>query len=258
MVHFSIFTKGDTTSESVKKEIYDILSKNGAKEDNNHPNIVITIGGDGTMLRAIHQYIDKLDQISFVGIHSGTLGFFTNYTLDQVDKLCDDILNKKPQIQEHCLLEIDIDNEKYYAVNELRIENIYHTQTIDMYINGVYLQTFKGNGVCLATSAGSTGYNRSLNGPIIDSSLNLMVLTEIAGIHHRKYKSLQSPLVMGSETNFCMSLSRSDKIVLGIDHFTITPEKNGLINCQLSDKKVKMAFYEPFPYPQRLHKAFLE
>lgn len=258
MIHFSIFCKGDSTSKEVKDKILHILSEQGAMYDEANPDIVITVGGDGTMLRAIHQYINQLDSIQFVGIHAGTLGFYTNYTLDQVDALCNDIMAKQPQVQEHNLLEISIANEKYYAMNELRIENIYHTQTINMYINEEYLQTFKGNGVCLATSAGSTGYNRSLNGPIIDSSLNLMVLTEIAGIHHRKYKSLQSPLVMGSDTNFRMVLSKSDKIVLGIDHFTITPKKNSEINCKLSDKKVKMAFFEPFPYPKRLHQAFIE
>lgn len=258
MIHFTVVNKGDEVSQNVSNRIIEKLKEGNAIEDSNSPEIVITVGGDGTMLRAIHDYLDKLDSIMFVGIHAGTLGFFTNYTIEQVDKLCEDILTKTPEIREHSLLEIRFSNEKFYAVNELRIENIYHTQTIDMYINNDYLQTFKGNGVCLSTSVGSTGYNRSLNGPIIDSSLNLMVLTEIAGIHHRKYKSLQSPLVMGAETEFKMVLSKSDKIVLGIDHFNITPEKNADVCCKLSNKAVKMAFYESFSYTKRLHRAFIE
>lgn len=258
MIHFTVVSKGDAISESVSKQIISKLIEGNAIEDKESPEIVITVGGDGTMLRAIHQYLDTLDSINFVGIHAGTLGFFTNYTIEQIDKLCDDILSKTPEIRKHNLLEISFSNEKFYAVNELRIENSYHTQTIDMYINNEYLQTFKGNGVCLSTSVGSTGYNRSLNGPIIDSSLNLMVLSEIAGIHHRKYKSLQSPLVMGADTEFKMVLSKSDKIVLGIDHLIITPEKNADICCKLSNKAVKMAFFEPFSYTKRLHRAFIE
>ena len=258
MLRFAIISKDNTKSIKLKDKICQVLTQQGAIEDPSNPSIVITVGGDGTMLRAIHEYMDHLDTISFIGIHSGTLGFFTNYTADQVEELCDDILHVEPSIHEYNLLKIDLEDEVYYAVNELRIENVYHTQSIDMYINDEFLQSFRGNGVCLSTSAGSTGYNRSLNGPIIESSLNLMVMTEIAGIHHRKYKSLQSPLVMGGDTVFKMVLTKSDKAVLGIDHFTITPRSNAEISCCLSHKTVKMAFFKPFPYTKRLHQAFIK
>ena len=55
-----------------------------------------------------------------------------------------------------------------------------------------------------------------------------------------------------------MVLTNSDKAVLGIDHFTITPRSNAEISCCLSDKAVKMAFYKPFTYTKRLHQAFMK
>ena len=62
------------------QEIIDLIiaeaNKHHFEIDNNHPDVVFSIGGDGTFLRAVHKYIDALDEVRFVGINSGSLGFF--------------------------------------------------------------------------------------------------------------------------------------------------------------------------------------
>ena len=255
---FYIVSKLDDVSVKISNELRTKLINGGAIEDEVSPNIVVSIGGDGTMLRAVHEYIEKVDDVCFVGLHTGTLGFYTNYTLDDVDLLCDNLLNKNPSIDEYSLIEVRYNNKTQLALNEIRVENNYHTQEIDIYLNEQYLQTFKGNGICLATAIGSTGYNRSLKGPIIHPSLNVMIMSEIAAIHHRYFSTLSSPLVMGRNTIFKMVIKPSKHILLGIDHEIYDDLELTEIECKLSDKKFKMLNYNEFSYVQRLRKAFLE
>lgn len=259
MLDFSIVTKEDHFSRSKGLEIRHILNSLGCKENNQKPALIITVGGDGTMLRAIHQYLHLSDQVTFLGVHTGTLGFYTSYLADEIEQMCRSIVSRQLTYHEFNLLEIEINQrETYYALNEFRLENVYHTQTIQMYMNDAYLQTFKGNGVCVSTSIGSTGYNRSLGGPIVEFHLPVLIMTEIAGIHHREHRSLGSSLVMNSDTKFKMILSDNEKSIIGIDHMTKETTAGMEITCSLSDKTVKLAYFDELTYQKRLYRAFLE
>ena len=133
--------------------------------DEKNPDLVISIGGDGTILEAVHQYLNV--DCCFVGIHTGTLGFYTDYQIE---------INKKDSFQ------------TYYALNELRLDQGLQAQVIHVYIGNVLLEVFRGNGLCVSTPSGSTAYNKSLGGSIIYPGIPLMQLTEVAGIPiGRKY-----------------------------------------------------------------------
>ncbi len=92
-------------------------------------------------------------------------------------------------------MRISYNGEIFHALNEMRIENSYRSQVIDMYVNDEHMETFRGNGLCVSTPSGSTALNKSLGGAVINPSLRLMQVTEIAGIHHNAYRSLGSPLI---------------------------------------------------------------
>ena len=259
MLEFAIVSKKDEFSLLHADKIRAILNRYNCSENIEHPEIVITVGGDGTMLRAVHQYLHLSESVRFIGVHTGTLGFYTNFLTNEIEEMCQKIVSTAPSYNEFSLLEIKIKGGKtWYALNEFRIENVYHTQTIKMYMNDQYLQTFKGNGVCISTSIGSTGYNRSLGGPIVELSLPLIVMTEIAGIHHRANRSLGSSLVMGKQTRFKMILTNNSKSIIGIDHFTLDTSQDMEITCCLSNKTIKLAQFDDLPYPKRLHRAFLK
>ena len=71
-----------------------------------NPEIILSVGGDGTLLRGIHDYIDKLDSLYFVGIHTGTLGFYTDYTQNELEQLIVDIQKNEMKSEKMPLLEI--------------------------------------------------------------------------------------------------------------------------------------------------------
>ena len=97
MKRYAIVSKKDDVSRHLA-----VLIKDELKEliyDEEHPDIVISVGGDGTMIYSIHRYEHVLNDVSFVGIHTGTLGFFTDYLKDEYKQLVKDI-----PWPEHCLI----------------------------------------------------------------------------------------------------------------------------------------------------------
>ncbi len=166
MKRYAIVSKKDDVSRHLAALIKDEL--NELIYDEEHPDIVISVGGDGTMIYSIHRYEHVLNDVSFVGIHTGTLGFFTDYLKDEYKQLVKDILTKEPEIFDRHLLRISYNGEIFHALNEMRIENSYRSQVIDMYVNDEHMETFRGNGLCVSTPSGSTALNKSLGGAVIN------------------------------------------------------------------------------------------
>src|SRR5699024_7457469 len=139
--------------------------------DEKNPDLVVCVGGDGTLLHAFHHYMDQVDTVSFVGIHTGTLGFSTDYVIDEIEQFYEDIASNEYKIEEKSILEATCyRNEevmKFNALNEIRVENIVKTQHIEVYLNDEYFELFRGNGLCISGQYGSTAYNRSIGDAVI-------------------------------------------------------------------------------------------
>ena len=89
---FAVVHRPDETSRQLKDELTGKLGEAGWTEDERQPDLVFAIGGDGTFLYAVHEYLDQLENVKFVGIHSGTLGFFCDYRCDEMDLCVQDCL----------------------------------------------------------------------------------------------------------------------------------------------------------------------
>lgn len=261
MNRFVIVAKKDKKSVETEMKIKQRLCDNGFIYDEKNPELVISVGGDGTLLYAVHMYIDKLDELLFVAVHTGTLGFFTDYTEDNIDMCIEDIINGKLyETFESRLLKGEIfkENEiiEIYALNEIRLENVCQTQTIDIYIDNEYFETVKGNGMCLSSQAGATAYNRALKGAVVDNGLSIMQLVEIAGIHDSKHGSLGVPYIMKSDRIVTFNTQTTNNTYLCYDHRNIMLQDVNRIRCQLSEKSVKFARFREYSYLKRLRNLY--
>ena len=260
MTRFYISAKLDETSMTLNKKLKNALYKHDWIEDEITPEIVFTIGGDGTFLHAVHKYLNRLNRINFVGIHTGTLGFYTDYEAEEINQLIQDVLYNQPKIEAIRMLKIETKNGKQknslYALNEARIENIIKTQIIHVYINDEYLEMFRGNGLCVSAQAGSTAYNRSINGAVMSMGIEGLQITEISGIHHKASRSLGSPLIISSKSNIVFKNDTFTKAVLCYDYKHISLDDMTEIKVNLSNKKVKIARFRPTSYIRRLQSLF--
>ena len=256
MKKYAIIAKRDEKSEKLKTKLKDALDRT-LEYDEEEPDIVISVGGDGTMLYSVHRYIDKLESVSFVGIHTGTLGFYTDYLSDEWQQLVLDIQMKDPEIVERDLLEVHYHEDVFYALNEMRIENNRRSQVIDVYISDEYLETFRGNGLLVCTSSGSTAYNKSIYGALLSPHMRAMELSEIAGINHNAYRCLGSSLILDETKYVLLNTLNYRNSVLCVDLDSIELTDNELVEVYLSDRTVRFLDYREVSFIERLKRAFL-
>ncbi|MBQ9326956.1 MAG: NAD kinase [Solobacterium sp.] len=257
MFTYAVVARPDEVSNALKQQTDDILTQHGYTLDETAPDTVLVIGGDGTFIYAVHKYIDVLDRVRFFGIHTGTLGFYTDYRDTDFEEFIQTFLNGGVSEYSYPILEAKTERGTYYGINEIRVENASRTQDMDVYLNGRLFETFRGTGLCVSTQLGSTAYNRSAGGAVIQEGLSLIELTEIAGIHHSKYRSLNSPFILDDKTEISFSSASLKGALLGADSEVFSLDDVTKIDVSVSkEKQVKMLKGRNVYYFDRLHSLF--
>ena len=256
MKRYVIESKQDDLSRSIvlrlRREIDEFMIY-----DEQNPELVISVGGDGTMLYCVHKYEKVLDNVYFIGLHTGTLGFLTDYQKEEIDFFINDLKNGKMTCYDRHLLDIETNIGHYIALNELRIENNMRSQVLDVYINHEFLETFRGNGLCVCTASGSTAYNKSLGGAVVCAGNGIMQLSEIAGIHHNAYRSLGSSLILDKSHTIHFESLDFRNAVMGIDHLVYDLKGVEYVNVTLSKKSAHFVQFKKVSWIERLKRAYL-
>ena len=147
----------------------------------NKADFLLSIGGDGTLLKAV-TYVRE-SEIPIMGINTGRLGFISSISADQIDDAITDILKGNYQINERTLLELSSDKklfkEKNFALNEVAVskKDTSSMIRIDAFVDDEFLNTYWADGLVVSTPTGSTGYSLSCGGPIIMPGTNNIIIT---------------------------------------------------------------------------------
>ena len=251
-----LFIKHEVVSKELEESLIQKVKNSGHELDDENPQVVFTVGGDGTFLKAVHKYLDKLEGITFVCVNKGNLGYFSNFVIEEFDEILAKLGSGDFVTNSYHLLNAKMNNEEIYAVNEIRIENPFHTLISDVYIDDDHLETFRGNGLMVCTAIGSTAYNKSLGGSVIDPSLNVMELSEIAPINNRLFTSLGSPIVLSSEHKVTFKGDFSS-VIIGYDYLIKKDYNSNEIVFSLSNKKVNVLNKKNHRYVKKLSDSFV-
>ncbi|HPT89503.1 MAG TPA: NAD kinase [Bacilli bacterium] len=244
------------------QEIINKLTEIGFVYDVEKPELIISVGGDGTMLNAVRNNLFRIDQVKFLGINTGKLGFYTEFLPSEIDKMVEFLKNKDYRECHFNLLEYTLinDQEQYtsYALNEIAITNPIHTQIIDVYINDIHFETFRGTGFLISTPSGSTAYNKSLQGSVVHPEVKSFQLTEIASINNRVFKTISSPLVL-PKYHFVSLVSKNyENIFIVADGEREHLENIHTIKVTLSQKVAIFLTKKEDDFWIRVKKAFIE
>lgn len=266
---YAVMNRGDDVSAALANTFYQLANDQGLISDNNEPDIILSIGGDGTMLQAFHRYIDQLDQIAFVGIHTGHLGFYADWQPNEIEMLVKLIVENRtkertsPRFVKYPLIELQLDGDgtgfgkTYTALNEFTLKGVENTVVVQIHINGELFEMFRGDGVCISTPSGSTAYNKSLGGAIVHPSIPSIQVAEIASINNRVYRTLGSSLILPKHHHCDIYSRKKQKLLLTVDHMNIPLDKLRCIRCRVADQRVTFIRYRPFPFWNRVRKGFL-
>lgn len=241
---FSVYTYKSERTNKVKNELTQKLQEKHFMSDPQNPDIVFTIGGDGTVLKAIHHYMDngQLETVKFIGIHMGHLGYYTDWLPEELDEMVRFLHTYEIQSYSCPLLEAKLcagsKTRMRYALNEFTILNAKRTQHLDIKINEMFLESFRGTGVCMSTPTGSTAYNKALGGAIIYPSLPAYQLTEIASINSNAYRTIGSPLIIPKEQKVILESENWEGMTLTQDHLELDISELTAIKITLSNRHV--------------------
>ncbi|GIP31122.1 NAD kinase [Paenibacillus sp. J2TS4] len=263
---YFVVDRGDEISLGLTEQFHQLARSYGMELNEEEPDIVLSIGGDGTMLHAFHRYQHRLDHLWFVGIHTGRLGFYADWTPNEIGQLAKlmntPVEESHVRIAEYPLVEIQFTTldgiETYLALNEFTLRGIEETMVAQLNINDDMFEMFRGDGICISTPSGSTAYNKAVNGGLIHPSLDAIQIAEIASINNRVYRTLGSSMILPKHHHCDIYPRTKKKVQLSIDH--LYSQRNDVISirCKVApDKKIKFARFRPFPFWNRVQKAFI-
>ena len=221
-------------------------------------DLMITIGGDGTLLRSI-TYVRDLG-IPIMGINTGRLGFLATLKQEMLHSELNKILFGEYDIKERSLLEVSVNNKTNfsdfnYALNEVSVGRKNTTSMIEIktILDGEYLNTYWADGLIISTPTGSTGYSLSCGGPIMSPSSQTFSITPIAP-HNLNAR----PLIISDETIIELSVKgREESHLLSLDSKIISLENNTVIKIKKASFKIKLASLQNISFYKTLRNKLL-
>ena len=262
---FSVFKSLDKhqLDYDVDSQSFDLISKldnyNGdfnfskVEKLSNEYDFVISIGGDGTILRSANE-IGELS-IPIIGLNKGRLGFLANSPIEIIDSIIEKITNSNYRISERTIIQVEFEGKTKNALNEISIsrKNTTSLITIDTKLNNQYLNTYWADGLIISTPTGSTGYSLSCGGPIIMPDSKNLVLTPIAP-HNLNAR----PLVISDNKQIEISINgRENEYFVSADSQIFSVNIDSKINISKAPYFLKMVEFEDDSYINTLREKLM-
>jgi len=158
-----------------------------AFSENHGADVIITLGGDGTLLRGA-QYALMWDA-SLLGINMGRVGFLAEVEPDALEEALEAVVSGKCKMERRPVLEVQCGGKTWYALNDVVVSRGGYSRliTIDALVDGDSTGRYVADGLIVATPTGSTGYCLSAGGPVVSPKVDCMVITPICAhtLQHR-------------------------------------------------------------------------
>ena len=140
----------------------------------------LVLGGDGTLIRAVRDLGER--SLPLLGINLGTLGYLADVELKGYESALDRLFEGTPEVEERMMLEgVFRNTRRDIAMNDIVLarEGKVRIISFNIYVNGTLLNTYQADGVILSTPTGSTGYNLSAGGPVVEPTAQIILITPI-------------------------------------------------------------------------------
>ncbi len=230
--------------------------------NNDQFDLAVAIGGDGSFLRMVKANHFNND-IYYVGINSGHLGFLQEVKMDQLVLFIDELQKQKYKVDNVDIQKTTITYQQgislFHSFNEIEIRDGHlKTAFLDVKVDNDLLEHFVGDGLCIATSMGSTGHNLSLGGSIVSPSFSTLQIAPMGAISTTAYRSLANSFIVPAGQKIMVSPSGDRKDLL----VTIDGENtlyNNVVNVEteIAAQKIKCLRFSHYNYPQKIYEKLL-
>lgn len=250
--------------EAKLEPLFNLAKENGFNVVENHreANIIISVGGDGMFLQAVRKTGFRQDCL-YTGItRSGEeAGLYCDFNLAKFDEMVHSMLHEALEVRRFPVIETSVNNESsYYCLNEVSIRStLIKTIVIDVSIDDIPFETFRGDGLIVATPTGSTGYNKSTKGAVVDPKLPCFQVSELASLNNNRYRTLGSSFILSGERKLKLEVIQdgNDYPIIGVDNEALPIRNIRDIDIKLSDRVIKTVKLKNNSYWERVKRTFL-
>ena len=220
--------------------------------EGNSIDFALSLGGDGTFLTTAAM-VGHLD-IPILGINCGHLGYLAEVQIEEVEQVLDLLINNNYTIEQRRMLEVTCSQEgkiaSPYALNDVGIlkSGLSSMITVEVSINGEFLHNYKADGLLIATPTGSTAYNLSVGGPLLDPQVHAVILSPVA-THSLNIR----PLVVLDDSKIDVKVSsRNGNFLLSVDGRSQVLKQDIHLHIERSQRKIKLVRIDGQTFMQSL------
>ena len=261
----TVFHNGDELSARTYDTLKQQLTQHGyivSGEYSPETDLIVCIGGDGAFLKAIHAC--DFPPCPIAGINTGHLGFFQDVLPDDIDQFIQQYESGEYNLQRLNTVRAIIETEdgetfEHIGLNEITIKGR-HSYSVHLFISigDKPIEKFSGDGLIVATSAGSTAYNYSVGGSIADPRLNLLQVTPIAPMNTTAYRSFTSSILLPADLSLgVVPEQRENQINIMNDGIESSYTNVKSIEVRVSDTSVSLIRLKGYDFWSKVKDKFL-
>lgn len=184
----------------------------GAIVDDDRPDVVLAVGGDGTMLAAVRRSMAW--DVPVLGFNLGTLGFLANAEPGEIESVVERLLSGSFEIENRTTVAATVGGVTANGLNDVVVEKVDSTRlvSLDVSVDGEPFVTYQADGLVVATPTGSTAYSFSARGPLVDPRVDALVMTPVAA-----HSLFDRPLVLPTDSRIEVRVARDRVVKVNVD-----------------------------------------
>ncbi|PPA71644.1 NAD kinase [Jeotgalibacillus proteolyticus] len=254
--------KDEKTKEQVLT-LSDLAERYGftVVKDFKQANIIVSVGGDGAFLQAVRKTGFRQDCL-YAGIATSvSRSLYCDFHIDDVSAMIEAMTNEQIEVRKYPTVQVTVDGEtNFLCLNEFSIRTgIVKTFVMDVFIDNLHFETFRGDGMIISTPTGSSAYSKSVGGAVVDPMLPCLQVSELASLNNNRYRSLGSSFILSGERKLKLVVTQdgNDYPVMGLDNEALGISHVKEVDLMLSDNIVKTVKLKDNSFWEKVKRTFL-
>jgi len=259
---FFYYRQDEETNDKVEK-LEKVAEENGFTIVDNYKdaNIIASVGGDGTFLQAVRRSGFRQDCL-YIGItREDESGLYCDFNIDNFDDMIHSLMNEELEVRRFPVINVQInDGTTFYCLNEVSIQStIVKTIVIDVSIDDQQFETFRGDGLVVSTPTGSTGYNKSAKGAVIDPLIPSFQVSEVASLNNNQYRTLGSSFVLNKDRKLNLTIQQdgNEHPIISLDNEAHPIRRIYNVKVEMDDTVIKTVKLKNNSFWDRVKRTFL-